>query len=519
MFGFRIMAETNGRGIAGWDRGPLGGFGPVGWLAVVLWAAGLTGTAAAQDTGWVGPLVRLRAAPVDLSDQTRPAEERVAALRALGRYGAERDAVPPLVAALAPTEPPLVRVEAAEALARRGATGSIEALVAALDPHGQGFDPAVVAAAAHALAAIGGEAALEALARARDEPLTAVAATRALAWREPRTLVAAERAPDVAALVARAEQSATHARATALTLAIGLRRSGRALAPDVVARARRVLATLDDVERRMFLRALARDPGVAAEVERALSSSDPLLRATAARGVELLRDGALARPLAQALAVERDGEAFRCMVEAALVLELRVEPRVLASMPAVPETAPEALLLAALAAAGAPDRALRTRLRRALRARGEPRLRAAAAHALALAGDRTADAVLTAALDDGVPQVRLAALRALAVLATPAAARVLAAHARIERDADVLSASRFAVRTLGLGQRLALRSAGEEVLEARVSVPGSAAEARVSVEVTLPEGRVRLLRTLPSGELVVADLPAGEVHVVLVGGS
>jgi HEAT repeat protein len=315
----------------------------------------------------------------------------------------------------------------------------------------------------------------------------------------PVLLDAARRSPDAAQRAARA-------------LALGLRRFEAKLSGDMLESGRALLRSLPPGERRMLLCALARDPSVLGTAIAALSFANASQRATAARALGLLGDvKAAAAALSAALAVERDAEAKRRMLEAALELKLQVPLAQLWRSLGDPETAPEAMQLAAATADPEdPPRALRVFLRRVLSSRRPTRMRTGAALALAALLDHAARPALEAALGDASPRVRLAAVRALTALGGPAAAHTLLVHARVERDALVRRAALQGASNAGAPAALVAR--GELALELHVRAQ-TGADDRPVLEVLLEDGRWLRMRPLADGELIVSDLPAGQADV------
>lgn len=137
-----------------------------------------------------------------------------------------------------------------------------------------------------------------------------------------------------------------------------------------------------------------------------------------------------------------------------------------------------------------------------------PRVRAAAASALATIGAREAWRVLRElVLDDEDPQVRRAAAWALARLGVPRPERRrFLALSRLLDDPSL----RAPLRAVGEGRPLAPPT-GRRVLRFRVAVPGYAGG--VPVSVALPDGRSWELLSLPTGEVVLPGLPAGDANV------
>jgi len=301
-----------------------------------------------------------------------------------------------------------------------------------------------------------------------------------------------------------------------VALALAVRRH---LATLPAAQARRVRVHLreDSTPRGLVLGALARDPASRPRVLAALTAPTPVARAQAALAAALLgdRSQALRDAVVGGLLRETDALAFRALASAALSIGARIDPARIDARWLQPSTAPEALWLTAANLRSAPrrvQRRARRAMRRALRA-AQPRVRAGAAVALALARDRAAWRALAAALDDEAPRVRLAADRALGSLAVPEATPACASHARTEVVELVRAALADAAEAPGRRPRPAILR-GDEVLYVRVSTaPGIARGPELAVDVMLDDGR--WLRTVASraGEVLIPDLPAGAAEV------
>jgi HEAT repeat protein len=150
-------------------------------------------------------------------------------------------------------------------------------------------------------------------------------------------------------------------------------------------------------------------------------------------------------------------------------------------------------------------------LRSALRDQ-DPRTRAAAARALAIARDRSAWRALVTRLDDGAPEVRLAAALALESLGVPEARDALLAGARVEEDPAVASALLDAAEPTERSRGPVPRR-GNEIFRARVVAEEAEAIARVMIDIVLPDGDWLRIATLETGEIVLADLPAGSADL------
>jgi len=465
-----------------------------------------------------------------------PPDARVATVRALGRIGDPR-AVPVLVELLEDTDPRTVhaalealsglagpeQASVVASLADRGTSGQRAAALRALcaiDPVAAA--PRVEAAIAEVEApAVLRSAAIDALLGRPTAPMRR--ALIALLDDPQHRLAAADglaRIPagdGVPALLERA--LADSARALDPALALGLRRHEAELDRDLVERARAHLRA-DGSRRGLVLGALARDPTLQETLLGGLASADPLDRAHVGLALELLGDraAALRRSVTEAILVEEDPVAFRSLARAALRVGAPVDPARIDARWWEPSTAVEALWLSAASLADAgPRTRRRTRraMRRSLRA-PRARVRAGAALALALARDRASWRALAAALDDPHDAVRLAAARALEVLAVDAARGAVEARLRVEAEPRVRAALVAAARP-GRRPAPALRP-GRSMLYARVSTaPGIERGHDFAVEVTLADGRWLRTLALATGEVFVPDVPAGvaELQVAL----
>lgn len=326
-------------------------------------------------------------------------------------------------------------------------------------------------------------------------------------------------------------------------LAIALRRWDASVSAES---RRQALVLLERVvgDRGLVLRALARAPGLEPALIEGLRDSEAARRAYAALAVELWLGDArpiaasadeqrpaisigerLARALREALRAEDDPEAFRRMAHAALRVGLPVESAWVASRLDDGATAPEAMWLTASSIHRASlfeRRRFGAHLRRSLHA-AEPRLRAAAALALGIAGERQAWRALVASLENSDVHFRRAAAVALALLAAGDAQAALAGAQRLEEDA--------AVRTLEQDALDAARdghprppATGSEVLRVEVRrapssearpTPTTGESTGIPVEALLPDGRWLRIHTLGGGELILPDLPAGKADVRL----
>lgn len=260
------------------------------------------------------------------------------------------------------------------------------------------------------------------------------------------------------------------------------------------------------------LRALAGDRSVAAQVGARLqaASGEELLALTIA-SVALPAVGAQPanrRALAARLENPLPDADFRAIAQSMVTLGIAVEPRRALAYLRRAATAPEALALVAPSLGRASER-LRTRLRRAMR-RGlrdaDPRVRAAAALALARAGERAAASSLARALDDSRPAVRLAAARALHVLGG-ARGRIVARYG-LEREPAVRSALGAAMRPTDRPPPVYVRGAACAIRR----VEGAAERSR-PVDLRLPDGRWLRTSTFSNGYVVLPDVPERGLEV------
>lgn len=424
-----------------------------------------------------------------LSDQPQVAQAALAALavvgtsaqadvlaEALNRVPADQRAL--ALRALAHADP----ARGAPLLASALRSGDAAQRSAALDVlQGDTPDPAFTALLAARVAGEQGEAAASALAR--------IAGGRGL----PALLKAAHGNARAAAHAARA-------------LAIGLRRFGDDVDGDVHDGALALLRALPNPERKLVLRALARDADVRDDIARALRAKSPAERASAAAAARMLGAGELAGSVREALLRERDPEAVRRLCEAALALSVQLSAAALQPWLDEPETAPEAALLAVANAGERAPEALRVALRRMLAPGRLTRVRVGAALALGRLHDSSALPPLQAALDDPAARVRLAAVHALLAIGGDEVWETLRAHARVERDPLVREAALEA-------QAEPVYSPAERVLEARVRTEATTTHERPMLDVLLDDGRWLRMRTLPEGELLLEDLTGGNADV------
>ncbi len=459
---------------------------------------------------------------------------RIAAVRALGELGDPR-AAPALARCLSDPSPHVVAA-ALDALASAGEAGQAEAVAARV---GDG-EPAVRRAALSALLSIDPPAAIAVMERAvasGDPVLGRPSVDLALGCAHPRVVPllyglwhegsrAAEAAGALAevdgglgipVLAEAARERGAAGDAAARALAVGLRKWGELAGDDARERGFRALASRAAGDpRSLLLRSIARDPDVIEPLVRALRSEEPASRALAARGLELGGDEDAADAVARALVEERDPEAYRRMALAAASLGAKVPYRDVRPHLDSIDVGPEAMALAA-ASARAYSRRERDRVARLLRTglRAEDaRVRAGAARALAVSGDREAWRALVFALDDAAPEVRLAAATALADLGVAEAAPGVLARWRVEEDprvAPALLAAAGSGRSRVPPERGA--AGGSEAVRVRIVAVSGESQRGVPVEVVLPDGRWLRIRTLPSGELILVDLPASVADV------
>ncbi len=295
-------------------------------------------------------------------------------------------------------------------------------------------------------------------------------------------------------------------------LAIALRKWG---GDDLRGRALTILREA----RQLTLRAIARDRTALDEVLRDLEG-DPEGRRAAAEGLIALHSGSTeaggeaSGALRAALERETDPEAYQALVRAALVARVRVPTWIAWRWLDDPRTTAAALLLAGWSVRGRLEhhegRRIRRSIRRSLRT-GSVRVRAAAAHALAWAGDQTGWRALVSAVDDPALEVRLAASHALKSLGAGEAVTAVRARARVEADARVALALVDAATPRRRRPR-PWEPLGSEVLRVRV-VPQGARGAEVPVDLVLPNGMWIQTRTDARGEVLAVDLPSDAVDV------
>jgi len=474
--------------------------------------------------------------------------DRVAALDALSVLGDARAA--DAVAARLDDAAPRVVLAALHALERLGdashgaallvrtQTGSVEQRSAALSALVAADPPAGAAALAAIFAGVAPEllgSARAVLVDAREPALATLLAQRLPRDAQPDVLAGALAALDggagIAPLVRVASTAPAPLRAAVVgALAVALRSWRAELSAGALADAHDVLAaacaTLPPSEA-LVLRALARDARIVPALRAALTVPTAPERAAAALAAAALGAEELAPAVIEALLHEQDPEAFRRLADAARSLHAAASIAPLLARLHDPETAPEALLLAAtsLSRASAEERrAFAVAARASLRSPDE-RLRSAAPRALALAGDRRAARALLAAVRSAstarggtaaAPSFAVAAARALAALPAPAVlVGALAAESRAAADPRVRSALLDAVAAAEAGRAYPLDTRGTEVLYVRLVLSGGARSDGVGVDVRLDDGRVLRRRTLPSGALFVPDLAAGVADVTL----
>jgi len=519
--------------------------------------------AADEGAGAVDGLVRIGAPAVPrlLRALQIPIASRNAAV-ALGRIADTRATIP-LVSQLR-RAPPAARVEMLRALGAIGDERASPAIVRAL----RDADPAAVSAALAALSNMAGAEHAQPVASLADRGTTEqrASALRALAVMDPvaaaprleaaltdeetpailrsvalesllshptehsvGTLVRLLRSPQSrsAAADALARVSPGHGLAQLLeaaeegrgidpALALALRRGDGELPDDLVVRAHRHLAQEGSL-RNTVLRALALDATVRPRLAELIRSEVTTERAHGALGSLLLgADATSLRPeIGQALIRESDPAVFRLLAMTALQVGAALDPARIDARWWDPSTAPEALWLAGAhlgSAARRTQRRARRAMRRSLRA-AQPRVRAGAALALAIARDRNAWRALVAALGDEHDSVRLAVARALESLGDERANEALLAQARVEQVESVRHALLDAASSSRRRAPPAIRP-GHALLYARVSTAaGLSRGPDLAVDVLLPDGRWLRTFALETGEVFLADLPAGEAEV------
>ena len=463
---------------------------------------------------------------------------RVEMIVALGRIGDERastevhrhlrDADPTIVTVALEALARLSGPERARDVAAAADRGQAEVMAVALRALVQ-MDPSAALPRVSAVLrnieapAVVRRAALDALFEHPSPPLVPVLVERLAGEEDPlraaEALSRVDGGAGVAALLERARRD--EARRFDPALALALRRHASSLPSERLAAGLSHLRA-DGTSRGAVLSGLARDPAIRERAEAGLEAEDASDRASAALALQLLGDDARASApaIAARLVDERDPMAFRGLALAALRLGARVDAARIDTRWWDASTAPEALWLTAHnleRAAPRTRRRARRAMRRSLRA-GQPRVRAGAAMALALANDRAAWRALVQALDDEHPAVRHAVARALAALGAEEAVVPIAAHLRVEENALVRAALRDAVAAPSRRSAPAFRR-GRDVLFARVlTAPGLTGGSAPAVDVKLPDGRWLRTVATSAGEVLVADLPGGEAEVQLIFG-
>ncbi|MEM7607907.1 MAG: HEAT repeat domain-containing protein, partial [Myxococcota bacterium] len=424
---------------------------------------------------------------------------RRAAIRALGRLGDDRgrNAVR---RATGDSDPEVARL-AWGAFARLAGPADIEPLEAGLEARNQ---PEPLLRALLRVAPDRGVAALVARVSGTDADAARMAAEVALSVPHPGLVPVlhglvqeGSRRQEALSALAEAEGGAGFsvllqlmpAPDVARALAICLRRwrpEGRELG----LRALRALPSRGPgAARALLLRAVARDGEAAPLLEPHLQSDEASVRGWAAAGLELL-GGADRGLVANALEGEEDPEAFRRLVDLALLLNVRVPDGALRRF-----ASGRAFAAALRARAVRPTRDDRRVLRRALHSAWPPAARAAA-YTLGAIDDVDAVPALLALYDRN---------ESIRPLVAQVVGRLAPGHPGVLARRRV--ASEPALRadwSGGLGR-------GRRVL--RVGVQAEQAPDGVLCLITLPGGRMRLQRTLPSGELLIADVPAGMADV------
>ena len=297
-------------------------------------------------------------------------------------------------------------------------------------------------------------------------------------------------------------------------IAIAMRRWRDAVPPNVAGEAMHRLREFGDIS----LLALAGDPLVEERLVELLQDESPLHRRLAADGLAALDTGAVA--LADALPREVDPEAFRSIARALVAQRHPVRLGPLRRWLSISDTMPEALALAAVAVRdpSSSDATSVARIRRAFReglSHSVPRVRAGAARALSIAGDRDAWPGLSELLEDPMPDVRRAAGRALGALQVRQAHDALEGRWRVEAIPRVANVLHDALRSLHRRPPDPIGDAGSHVLWLRLVPAAGLEESEVErpIEAILDDGRWILSRTSPNGEWLVPDLPYAPVNV------
>lgn len=423
-------------------------------------------------------------------------ETRAAVIDALGAIGDPRWA--PIANAALEDSSPQVVAAGLRAISR---IGSIEA-VPAIEARLAHSEPAIAIEAWRALVRLDPGRAAAAIATVRDPALRA-AISRAIleephpALLEPLIAIARvggagcdalARLPDPRGLIALVELAREGSDPARLAIALAVRRGVRASG------ALEAIAEEPDPLRRAWLGAIAR------RVDRIDPSAlDPIGRAILARSIDPAR-------LDPAIEGERDPITLEALARALVERGGTIDPRVPLGI-LDPSAEPARLILASIARRSGSieiDRALARSVRGALRSR-DPRTRAIAVESLARRGE--ARSTIAAAIEDPVPEVRLAAARALASEGDdPAIRERLRSRLAIEAEPRVRRALRDA-----LDRRPA--SSGDRCLA--VALERRGAPASIAVEIVLEDGRWIRERTLPSGELVVCGLPEADADLRL----
>jgi HEAT repeat protein len=305
---------------------------------------------------------------------------------------------------------------------------------------------------------------------------------------------------------------------TASAIAVGLRRWRSRLGDDLRRRGQGIIRAVADDERRMLLRALARDQEVSATLAAGIRQSSARTRAASAYGIELLGKATLGAALLRAMGDETDPEAFRRQASAAVRLGIYAPHRILKGHFSNPGTAPEAFVLAAKSSGTASERNRRDlaiSLRRALRSRTEvpARTRAAAALSLAYLRDRNAGTALVVSLSDPSAQVRLAAVTAIGSLGGARSAAALESHARVEMQSAVRSNALRVAASLRAGRSPTVGDSRNEILVVHVVDATGEGGGRPPVEVLFDDGRWARFRPLSGGELMLVDLDSALVEL------
>ena len=291
-------------------------------------------------------------------------------------------------------------------------------------------------------------------------------------------------------------------------VAILLRRWREDLDDDEWENAVALLRNADPSPRTLLLRALAQDPSVDDELLTILEHPIPLIRATAARAFAFLGDAEHLNELAEALQTESNPETVRRLCEAIARLEGKVALGILWRHINEPESAPEALALAALSADEASvreRRRLAVLMRQSLRAY-DARTRAGAARALAIMKEKSAWRALLVSLEDNDEQVRLASAHAMLTLATMETIPELRAQWRVENASRIRNVLRSAIAA-AKAKQAPESSTNQRIFRILIKRREARKYRSLLVDLKLDDGRWHRSRTLPTGELIVTGMP------------